>query len=163
MANDDRRDRNRGMFGYEGEGYLRGGGRDIGRGFRPDDYGDFNRGDYARDGYGQASARDIDDDRRGYGIWAGAAGPREERTSFRGRGPKNYQRSDSRIFEDVCERLEADREIDASDIEVSVDAAVVTLSGKVRDRFQKRWAEDVADSVPGVNDVQNNIRLTRED
>jgi osmotically-inducible protein OsmY len=34
--------------------------------------------------------------------------------SNRGRGPKNYQRSEERIREDVCDRLSDDYLIDAS-------------------------------------------------
>ena len=51
-----------------------------------------------------------------------------ERPSFRGRGPKNYQRSDERIREDVCERLTYDERVDASDVEVDVREGVVRLS-----------------------------------
>ena len=159
MANDYRDDRgnqNRGMFGYEGEGFMRRGPRgysdlesdrgDRG-GFRQNDYGDFNRGDYAGGGYGYNSGSD-----RG----------REERPqSFRGRGPKNYQRSDDRIREDVCERLAFDHDVDASDIEVNVNGATVVLSGSVNDRYAKRRAEDIAEAVWGVKDVQNQIRVSR--
>jgi len=35
----------------------------------------------------------------------------------------------------------------------------VTLNGTVRDRSQKRRAEDVADGVTGVTHVQNNLRI----
>jgi osmotically-inducible protein OsmY len=109
---------NRGIFGYEGEGYMRGGGRDV-------------------------------EDRL-------------RQPSFRGVGPKNYQRSDDRIREEVCERLTDDDYVDASGIEVAVDQGVVMLSGSVEDRGTKRRAEDVADSVRGVRDVQNQLRVARE-
>ena len=35
------------------------------------------------------------------------------------------------------------------------------LSGKVFDRTDKRLAEDVAESVPGVKNVQNNLRTDK--
>jgi hypothetical protein len=35
----------------------------------------------------------------------------------------------------------------------------VTLSGTVRDRNEKRRAEDIAESVQGVSHVQNNLRV----
>ena len=130
MAND----RNRGMFGYEGEGFMRRGERD--RYDRDDRPGGWPRG-YS----------DLESDRR---------------PSFRGRGPKNYQRSDDRIREDVCERLTMDDGVDATDIEVNVNGATVTLTGMVHDRWEKRRAEDIAESVTGVKDVQNQIRVNRD-
>lgn len=76
-----------------------------------------------------------------------------------GKGPKNYRRSDERIFEEVCERLMQHPEIDASDIEVRVAAGEVTLSGTVPDRQTKRLAEDVLEGVPGLNDISNELRI----
>ncbi|HEX9160933.1 MAG TPA: BON domain-containing protein [Thermoanaerobaculia bacterium] len=205
MANENRgrfgEPENRGMFGYEGEGYMRGEhdrdrdfsmsdrddfgprgygrphgrgdwGRDMGYrgdgpgydrprgysdlesdrgGFRANDYGDFNRGDYNRGDYnrgavGQSSGND----------WG------TQRQSFRGRGPKNYQRSDERIREDVCELLSLDDFVDATEIEVNVSSATVTLTGTVQDRREKRRAEDIVESVTGVKDVQNQIRVPRD-
>ena len=82
--------------------------------------------------------------------------------SYRGKGPKNYQRSDERIFEDVCEALKDDHRVDASNIDVNVNAGVVTLSGSIDDRMTKRRAEDIAEACPGVKDVRNEIRVSRE-
>jgi osmotically-inducible protein OsmY len=81
--------------------------------------------------------------------------------SFRGRGPKGFQRSDERVRELVSERLEDHDAIDASDIEVTVNSGEVTLSGTVDDRRTKRLAEDVAESVAGVKDVHNNLKVDR--
>jgi len=78
---------------------------------------------------------------------------------YRGRGPKGYMRSDERIREDVCERLGHDRELDASDIEVSVAAQEVTLSGTTTDREQRQRLEECVWDVPGVRFVQNNVRV----
>lgn len=88
-------------------------------------------------------------------------GSDRDRPSYRGRGPKNYQRSDDRIREEVCERLTMDHDVDASDIEVSVSDAVVRLDGTVRERHAKRIAEDICELVRGVKDVVNNLRVTR--
>src|SRR5690606_33268259 len=49
----------------------------------------------------------------------------------RGRGPKNYTRTDQRITEDLCERLTDDDDVDAGDIEVMVKDGVATLTGTV--------------------------------
>ena len=52
--------------------------------------------------------------------------------------------------------------IQLKDSYVQVKDGEVTLSGTVDDRDQKRRAEDVAESVSGVNDVTNNIRVSRD-
>ena len=76
-----------------------------------------------------------------------------------GRGPKGYQRGDERIHEDVSERLMDDGRIDASEIEVQVTNGEVTLTGTVDHRRTKRLAEDIAESVRGVRDVHNQLRV----
>jgi osmotically-inducible protein OsmY len=78
---------------------------------------------------------------------------------FRGRGPKNYRRSDERIREEVGDRLTDSEWLDASDVEVNVVAGEVILSGMVDSRYAKRLAEDIAESVSGVTQVQNNLRV----
>jgi osmotically-inducible protein OsmY len=81
------------------------------------------------------------------------------RGRYAGRGPRGYRRSDERIREDVNERLTDDWRVDAIDIEVSVDNGVVTLAGRVASRAEKRRAEDIAESVSGVTDVSNQLRI----
>jgi Flp pilus assembly secretin CpaC len=49
--------------------------------------------------------------------------------------------------------------LDASNIEIEVDNNEVTLTGSVDTRYEKRRAEDLAESVSGVNNVQNNLRV----
>jgi hypothetical protein len=80
----------------------------------------------------------------------------------RGRGPRNYQRSDQRIREDICDRLTDDERIDASEIEVTVANGEVTLSGTLRSRNAKRWATQLAEQVSGVKDVHTRIRVSDE-
>ena len=82
----------------------------------------------------------------------------EQRDRYRGKGPKNYRRSDERIKEDVNDRL-SEGYFDASDIEVSVQNAEVTLTGTVNNRSDKRRAEDIAESVSGVTNVENRLRV----
>lgn len=79
---------------------------------------------------------------------------------FRGRGPKGYTRSDDRIREDINDRLSDDAFIDAENIEVSVNNGEVTLTGTVDDRSSKRRAEDVAEAISGVKNVENRIRVS---
>lgn len=81
---------------------------------------------------------------------------------FRGRGPKGYRRSDERIREDVCECLTEDDRIDATNVEVQVKDCEVTLTGTVNSRMEKRRAEDLIDALPGVRDVNNNLRVVNE-
>lgn len=102
-------------------------------------------------------------ERLGHRIEEGFHRATREVGKYVGHGPKGWRRSDERIKEDVCERLTAHGEIDASDIEVVVAEAEVTLSGTVGDRRTKRMAEDVADRVSGVKDVHNQIKLRAAD
>jgi hypothetical protein len=94
------------------------------------------------------------------GAPAGGAATRE-RGLHRGKGPKGYRRNDERIREDVCERLEDNPELDASDIEVTVSGGEVTLKGEVSDRRDKRIAEDCTEGISGVKDVTNQIRVRK--
>lgn len=80
---------------------------------------------------------------------------------FTGRGPKGYQRSDDRMREDLCDRLSQHGQIDAGDIDVQVKDGEVTLSGTVDNRAAKRMAEDVAESVQGVREVHNQLRVNQ--
>lgn len=144
------------------------GGRDFGRGAT----GNFNtRSSYGGgiSGGGNISnfggmtgnvgtgARDFGTGNRGLGSDYGSSMGQ----SYRGRGPKGFQRSDERIREMVCERLEDHDAVDASDIEVMVSGGEVTLTGHVPDRQMKRMAEDVAESIPGVRDVNNDLKVNR--
>lgn len=87
----------------------------------------------------------------------------DERRSgaYRGKGPRQYQRSDERIKEDVCDRLSDDSFIDASDIDVTVEGNEVTLNGTVDSRTAKRRAEDLIENISGVKNVQNNLRVSQ--
>ena len=82
-----------------------------------------------------------------------------DQREHRGRGPKGYRRSDERIKEDVNDRLSDDYYLDASDVEVQVQNTEVTLTGTVRSRSDKRRAEDLAESVSGVTNVENRLRV----
>lgn len=85
--------------------------------------------------------------------------PHTPESSFSGRGPKGYRRSDERIREDICERLTEDWQVDASEIEIVVNNGEVTLTGAVGSRHEKRKAEDLAEAVTGVHEVHNSIRV----
>jgi hypothetical protein len=76
------------------------------------------------------------------------------------RGPKGYQRSDERMKEDISERI-MQAHVDASDVTVNVVGGKVTLEGTVPDRYTKHYLEDLADAAPGVQDIENRIRVRR--
>jgi len=148
---------------YDAPGRRPGVGMDPRPGRSYDAYG--TAGGY---GAGRSYGRDADED-RGFldkasdevASWFGDkdAERRREMDKHRGVGPKGYVRSDERIKEDVSERLMDDGHLDASDVEVSVQDAEVTLTGTVADRFAKRHAEDLAERASGVKHVQNNLRV----
>ena len=79
--------------------------------------------------------------------------------SHRGKGPRNYRRSDQRILEDINDRLCDNAYIDASEIDVSVSGGNVVLTGSAEDKTSKRLAEDIVESVSGVGNVENNIKV----
>lgn len=132
---------NRGYQGNYNERYER-------RDDRRDDRGLFERaGDEVKSWFGDEEAerrRNMDRMREG---------------NFTGRGPRGYRRSDERIREDINDRMTYDPNLDASEIEVKVESGEVTLSGTVDSRWEKRRAEDIAESVSGVTGVNNQLRV----
>jgi BON domain len=133
-----------GYRGSGGEGWSQGSGRFFGQGFQG--------------GFGQGGSRSTEDYQPGSPQYRGAS-----RGSFAGRGPQGYKRSDERITEDINEELTQDPDIDAANIAVEVQNGEVTLKGTVPDRESKRRAEDLAESTSGVKQVQNQLRVRRED
>ncbi len=95
------------------------------------------------------------------------AGPHNELRSIPGArhprngGPKGYVRSDSRITDDICERISAMNDLDAADVSVLVKAGEVTLSGTVVDRASKFRLEQLCDGVAGVKEIHNALRIQR--
>ena len=158
--------------GGSGSGYYSGssssGGYDYGRD------SSWSRSDYPSSERGYQSGRGRDD--RGFwdkasdevASWFGdeEAERRRERDERRGehwgRGPKGYTRSDDRIKEDINDRLTDHSYLDASDIEVEVNNCEVTLTGTVDSRYAKRTAEDIAEQVSGVRNVENRIRYNSD-
>lgn len=112
-------------------------------------HGGFGSGAYG--GYAESASGD-----RGSGAYGRPRGrPGED---FRGRGPKNYVRSDERLREEINERLTADPQIDASEIDVDVQQGRVVLKGFV-DRRQTRYrVEDLAEAC-GAQDIDNQLRI----
>lgn len=88
-------------------------------------------------------------------------GYRDVLEDHRGKGPRNYKRSDDRIQELVCDRLWENPDLDASNVEVAVQGSEVILAGEVNEKFEKRLAEDLAETITGVSNVENRIRVNR--
>jgi len=167
----NRQDSNRGQsdFGRGYSDYNR--QSDFGRGYS--DYGrgmsDYGRGtsDYGRDWQGAGSGSGLghaDWNRYGageqYQNWN-----RDQQPHFneqKNRWPKSYKRSDERLKDDIHEELIRHGRIDASEIEVQVKDGEVTLTGVVISRHDKRTAEELAEKVLGVRDVQNQLRLRNQ-
>jgi osmotically-inducible protein OsmY len=61
------------------------------------------------------------------------------------------------------EALTLDPDIDPTNVQVEVQNGDVTLKGTVSDYASKRQAEDIAESCSGVREVQNQLRVKRED
>lgn len=77
----------------------------------------------------------------------------------KGKGPRNYRRSDERIRDEINGRLSDDPFLDASDVEIDVNNCEVTMTGTVEDRNSKRRAEDLIEEISGVRNVQNSLRV----
>lgn len=168
-------DYDRSERGYEG-GYTNRAGRAQGYTQRPREFEReqyWNRSEQAAQGY--ANDMRSRDERAGdmrpypgsrFGAYDASRRDQERwntgapQQRYRGVGPKDYQRSDERLSEQVCERLSDDGDLDASNIEVKVQNGEITLNGTVDSRWAKRRAEDCAESVSGVSNCQNNLRVS---
>ena len=75
------------------------------------------------------------------------------------RGMKAYDRPDDRVLGDVCDRLAMESDVDVSEVTVEVAAGVVKLGGTVEDRYERRTIEEIVESVSGVRDIENGIRV----
>jgi hypothetical protein len=110
-------------------------------------------------GYGTSTTRRTSEDHElGHGGMLGTWRAGEPRSL--GRGPKGYQRSDDRIREDICDRLMMSW-MNAENVDVLVREGEVTLQGTVTSRDEKRAIEAVAESVLGVRDITNALRIDR--
>ena len=68
-------------------------------------------------------------------------------------------KSDSEIQQDVLRELKWDTRVEETEIGVTVDNAVVTLTGTVRGYGKKMAAQEAAHRVAGVLDVANDIQV----
>jgi hypothetical protein len=137
--------------GYFGMGYYGDGGAGPTGGFdqrtRQRNYGSLARDTFSSDRDWQSSNR-----------WGGSSGSEQRRLRA---GPKGYTRSDDRLKEDICERLMMADSVDSTEVTVNVKDGQVTLEGTVPNRRMKHSIEDLVDAAPGVQDIDNRIRVER--
>lgn len=156
--------------GYEGAGYPQQGqrdfgssslrGQDTGYGLGSREYGDRSTPSaYSQGSLGQGLESGRTASLSGAQPYMGQRMSGVGQASYRGRGPKNYTRSDDRIIDDVNERLTNDDDLDASDIEVKCESGVLTLEGTVEQRWMKHRAEDLAEACAGVRQIDNRIQV----
>lgn len=121
-------------------------------------------------GYGSAEGRgersfgqpQVEPARFGEPLRTRSALPASERSfNPQRRGPKGYRRADDRILDDVAIRFMRDCIIDAREVEISVADGVVSLKGSVPHRGMKFLAEELVESVLGVREVDNQLRIPR--
>jgi osmotically-inducible protein OsmY len=134
--------------------------------------GDTGMGDAGSSQYDSPYSRRSDQQRRGqyqeqgqYGrsSWAGQGSEQRDwsPSGFSGRGPRGYRRSDDRIREDVCEILTRHHQIDASEMDVDVHDGTVILRGTADSGRMRRLTEELVEDIPGVRDVQNELRVNQ--
>lgn len=165
-------------LGYPGHGELRGGlrsGQPTRGQIREDQQRRASGHEDARQGYSQGSGywqsggEQHHEQGSGYGDASRhtdgrgheGGGTRAPRGRFYGRTPQGYTRSDERIREDVCDQL-CHGHIDPSDVSVKVEGGMVHLEGFVTSRSEKFHVEELAANVLGVKDVENRLRVRRE-
>ena len=160
-----------------GRGGARYAGADYGRGFQTPGRGHFDSDDLesrqrmqrwsGQRGAGQyevygpyGGGERLDEGRSGYrSSWGASREQLGHGQTWRGHGPQGYARSDERITEDICERLTDDPDVDPRDVRVQVQEGVVTLEGRVDDRWMKHHIEDLVDATYGVSDIHNRIAV----
>lgn len=75
-----------------------------------------------------------------------------------GKGPRGWP-SDEKIKKNALLGLFLNPEVQTPDISVKVDQGVVTLEGVVKNREEKKAAEECIENLPGVFDVLNKLIL----
>jgi osmotically-inducible protein OsmY len=75
------------------------------------------------------------------------------------RGPKGARLSDADLCEEIAERLMEALHIDSREVTAQVLGGKVLLEGTVPDRHMKHAIEALAAAAPGVQEVDNRIRV----
>ena len=93
----------------------------------------------------------------------GQSGAERRKTggSQTGQSAKFHRRSDDKIHEEIWELLSHNADLDATDVELHVEAGEVTLTGTVPSRDARWLTEDLVNSVTGVREVNNRLKVAR--
>ena len=78
-----------------------------------------------------------------------------------GTGPLGRRRSDDALAAEIHEILTNDPELDTTDIEIEVAGGAVTLTGTVESGDARMLAEELVESLTGVREVHNRLRVVR--
>jgi len=89
-----------------------------------------------------------------------------------GGAPPAVKPTDARIRQEICARLAdpvedidmgdlANEHVDVSGVRVSVAGGKVVLEGTVPERRMKPYIEALVDACPGVQDIDNRLRVRR--
>jgi|GEM_PF-2790230 len=88
----------------------------------------------------------------------------ERQEEQRGGGERRVgqrRRPDDALARELHEILTKDPELDATEIEVEVEGGAVTLRGVVDSSDARLLAEELVESVTGVREVHNNLKVVR--
>ena len=83
------------------------------------------------------------------------------RPSGAGPGARSFRRSDEVLASEIHEILSKDPELDATEIEVDVEGGAVMLTGTVDSSDAKLLAEELVESVAGVREIHNHLKVSR--
>lgn len=70
---------------------------------------------------------------------------------------------DGAIATEIERRLSADKQVNAQTVDIDVRGGVVILKGRVPDEDTKKHADHLADGVPGVKEVRNELLVGNPD
>ena len=88
----------------------------------------------------------------------------ERQEEQRGGGERRIsqrRRPDAQLAQELQEILTKDPELDSTEIEVEVEGGAVTLRGVVDSSDARLLAEELVESVSGVREVHNNLKVSR--
>lgn len=78
---------------------------------------------------------------------------------YSGLGPKGYNDAGDPTGQEVASRLTQHGQVDASNIEITIDNGEVLLEGTVDSEETKRLAQEALESIAGVGSVQNLLQV----
>ncbi len=88
--------------------------------------------------------------------------PEEARSPDLGPGSEAYYRGDADLAQEIVDMLQSSDEVDATNVDVMVQAGNVTLRGKVPTQEQKEKAHHIAASSLGVGVIRNELMVEEE-